>query len=251
MHKLKKFFFIASLFGIAILFGAGFYLYQINNNFQEFEDNFQKATRDIEKQATNPESLINLKINNDVYLKGDYEKIELLIKNHLQRSLEFENSYRQQKNNMNYNHLFTVDYLEKDPSLIEAHSILEHAELLVSKMYESKSERSAKLMVDANQIELSTHKKTAQFHQNFDKFFSQYVKYQEQVLVLEKQNLAAKRNMLHFLETTEWTIKNHQLIFAYSNDSQQFQYLENEIKRTHLERVRMHGEILRSFLTIY
>jgi len=126
-----------------------------------------------------------------------------LIKNHLQRSLDFENSYRQQKNNMNLNHLFTVDHLEKDTSLIEAHLILERAELLVLKMYQVKSVKSEQLMVDANQVELSTHKKTAQFHQNFRIFFSQYVKFQEQILELEKQHLAAKRNMLNFLETTE------------------------------------------------
>ena len=250
MSNLKKIFSISGLIGIAILLGVGFYFYKINDNFQKFKDSFQETTREVEKQAANPESLINVKIN-DVYLTGDYETIETLIKNHLQRSLEFENSYRQQKNNMNYNHLFTVDYLEKDPSLIEARSILDREDLLISEMYKIKSEKSEKLLADANQVQLSTDKKTAQFQQNFRIFFSQYVKFQEQILALDKQHLAAKRNMLHFLETTEWTIKNHQLIFADPNNLQQYQYLQNEIKRTHLEKVSMQIKTLRSFLTIY
>ena len=250
MSNLKKIFSISGLIGIAILFGFGFYFYKINDNFQKFKDSFQETTREVEKQAANPESLINVKIN-DVYLTGDYETIETLIKNHLQRSLEFENSYRQQKNNMKFNYLFTIDHLEKDPSLIEARSILDREDLLISEMYKIKSEKSEKLLADANQVQLSTDKKTAQFQQNFRIFFTQYVKFQEQILALDKQHLAAKRNMLHFLETTEWTIKNHQLIFADPNNLQQYKYLQNEIKRTHLEKVSMQIKTLRSFLTIY
>ena len=118
-------------------------------------------------------------------------------------------------------------------------------------MYKIKSEKSEKLLADANQVQLSTDKKTAQFQQNFRIFFTQYVKFQEQILALDKQHLAAKRNMLHFLETTEWTIKNHQLVFTDPNNLQQYQYLQNEIKRTHLEKVSMQIKTLRSFLTIY
>lgn len=250
MHKLKDFFFVTSLLGIVILTGLGIYFYQIRQNYNDFESNFQQTINEFDQQAINSKRLINLKMD-DVYLKGDYEKIELLIKNYLQRSLDVENSYRQQKNNVKINDLFNIDQLEQDKSLSEAHLTLERAELLILKMFEVKSEMFEQLIIDANRIELSTHKKTAQFHQNFRIFFSQYVKSQEQILALEKQNLAAKRNMLNFLEKSEWTIKNHQLIFADSNDLQQFQYLENEIKRTHLEKVSMQGKSLRSFLTIY
>ncbi len=78
-------------------------------------------------------------------------------------------------------------------------------------MYQEKSNMFDQLIIDANQIELSTDKKTAQFHQNFDKFFAQYVKSQEQILALEKQILALKRDMLNLLQTEEWTIENGQL----------------------------------------
>ena len=250
MPKLKDFFFVTSLLGIVISIGLGIYFYQLRQNYNDFERNFQQTINEFDQQAINSKSLINLKIN-DVYLKGDYEKIELLIKSYLQRSLDVENNYRQQKNNLNINDLFNIDQLKQDKSFSDAHLTLERAELLILKMYESKSEMFEQLMVDANQIELFTHKKTAQFHQDFRIFFSQYVKFQEQILTLEKQNLAAKRNMLNFLETTEWTIKNHQLIFANPNDLQQFKYLQNEIKRTHLEKISMQGKTLRSFLTIY
>ena len=63
MSNFKKMFSISSIIGIAILSGVGFYFYKINDNFKKFKDSFQETTREVEKQATNPESLINVKIN--------------------------------------------------------------------------------------------------------------------------------------------------------------------------------------------
>lgn len=77
----------------------------------------------------------------------------------------------------------------------EAESILNQADLLMIKMYQEKSNMFDQLIIYANQIDLSKDKKTDQFHQNFDKFFSQYVKSQEQILALEKKNLASKRDV--------------------------------------------------------
>lgn len=250
MSKLKDLFFITSLLGIAIVIGVAIYLYQIRQNFKEFESNFQQTVEQFDKQATNSESLIYLKIN-DSYLKGDYQKIEFLMRNYLKHSLDFENNYRQQKNSIKINRLFDIDQLKNDKSLSEAELTLEQADLLILKMYQAKSQMFEKLVIDANQIELSTHKKTDQFHQNFDKFFSQYVKSQEQIISLEKQNLALKRDMLHLLKTTEWTIKNDQLIFTAPSNLQQYQYLQNEINRTHLEKIKIQGKTLRLFLNLY
>lgn len=133
----------------------------------------------------------------------------------------------------------------------EAESILNQADLLMIKMYQEKSNMFDQLIIYANQIDLSKDKKTDQFHQNFDKFFSQYVKSQEQILALEKKNLASKREMLNLLKIKEWTIENDQLVFTDPNNLQQYQYLQNEIKRTHLEKVSMQAKTLRLFLTIY
>ena len=251
MGKLKNLFFIMSLLGIIILIGIGVYFYQIQQNFKKFESNFQQMIMQFDQQAIHSENLIHLKINNDTYLKGEYEKIELLMIHYLKRSLEVENRYRQQKNNIKVNTLFEINQLKNDRSLAEAESILNQADLLMIKMYQEKSDMFDQLIIDANQIELSTDKKTDQFHQNFDKFFAQYVKSQEQILALEKQNLASKREMLNLLKTKEWTIENDQLVFTDPNNLQQYQYLQNEIKRIHLEKVSMQGKTLRLFLTIY
>ena len=251
MDKLKDLFFITSLLGIAIVIGIGIYLYQIRQNFKEFESNFQQTVEQFDQQAIHPENLIHLKINNDTYLKGDYEKIELFMIHYLKRSVEIVNRYRQQKNNIKVNTLFEINQLKNDRTLAEAESILNQADLLVIKMYQEKSNMFDQLIIDANQIELSTDKKTAQFHQNFDKFFAQYVKSQEQILALEKQILALKRDMLNLLQTEEWTIENGQLVFTAPSNFQQYQYLQNEIKKTHLEKVKMQGKTLRLFLTIY
>ena len=235
---------------IAISMGIGIYFYQIRQNFKEFESNFQQTIGEFDKQATNPESLIYLKIN-DPYLSGDYKKIELLMNNYLKRSLDFENRYRQQKNNIKINRLFEINQLKNDRSLSEAELILNQAELLVLKVYQEKSNLLEQLIIDANQIELSTDKKTKQFHQDFDKFFRQYVKYREQIVSLEKQNLASKREILQLLKTKEWAIKNDQLIFTDPNNLQQYQYLQNKIKRTHLEKVRIQEKNIGLFLTLY
>lgn len=250
MSKLKDIFFVTSLAGIVILIGMGIYFYQIRQNFNEFKSNFQHTVNEFDKQAIPSESLINVKMN-DVYLKGDYAKIAVLVKNYLQRSIDCENSYRKQKNKIKINKLFEIDQLKNDQSLAGAELALQQADLLILKVYQDKSKMFEQLMIDGNSLKLSTDKKTDQFHQNFNQFFSQYVKSQEQILILEKHNLELKRNILNLLQTKAWRIENDQLVFTDLNDLQKFQSLQNEINRTHLEKVKKQGKTLRSFLTLY
>ncbi|MCU4385965.1 hypothetical protein ACLIL3_015195 [Acinetobacter radioresistens] len=45
---------------IAIVIGIGIYLYQIRQNFKEFESNFQQTVEQFDQQAIHPENLIHL-----------------------------------------------------------------------------------------------------------------------------------------------------------------------------------------------
>lgn len=250
MNKSTNLFLITSLFGIAILVGVGVYLYQVRQSFQEFESHFQHSVSLFKKQAVNPSTIIDLQIK-EVELSGDYERIEHLMTKYFKRSLSFENRYREKKNQLKLNELFTVAYLQQDPTLIQAEVTLNQVDLLFVEMYREKSEMFDQLLIDANQIELSTHNKTNHFHQNFDQFFTQYVKTQEQILNLEKKNLAVRREMLRLLKENAWTIENGQLQFEDPAKLSQFQAMQKGIQQTHAQKIAMQERALALFLTLY
>lgn len=250
MIKSTNIFFVTSLLGVVILISVASYLYQVRQNFQEYKSNFQDNVGTYKKQATDPEKLIHLQVK-EIDLSGDYARIEHLMTKYFKRSLDFENKYRQQKNDLKVNDIFNLAELKQDPSLSGSELALTRADYLFIEMYQEKSQMFDQLLIDANQIELSTHKKTDQFHQNFDRFFTQYVKTQEQILNLEKHNLALKRSMLSLLKENPWTIENDQLVFKDPLDQKQYQQLQNEIEKNHTQKITMQEQALGLFLTLY
>ncbi len=250
MIKSTNVFFVTSLFGVMILISVAIYFYQVRQNFQEFKNNFQENVGIFKQQAINPDTIIHLQVN-EIDLAGDYARIEHLMTKYFKRSLDFENKYRQQKNDLKINSLFSVAHLKQDPSLAIAEANLNRADFLFIAMYQDKSQMFDQLLIDANQIELSTHKRTDQFHQNFDQFFTQYVKTQEQILNLEKHSLALKRDMLHVLKDHPWKIENDQLVFQDSVHQQKFQQLQTELLQTHMKKIDMQEKALVLFLMLY
>ena len=250
MIKSSNIFLVTSLLGIVILISVAIYLHQVRQNFQDYKNNFQENVTLFKKQATDPDKIIHLQVK-EIDLSGDYARIEHLMTKYFQRSLDFENKYRQQKNDLKVNELFSLAELKQDSSLSGSELALTRADYLFIEMYQEKSQMFDQLLIDANQIELSTHKKTDQFHQNFDRFFTKYVKTQEHILNLEKQNLSLKRSMLRLLKENPWTIESDQLVFKDPLNQNQFQQLQNEIEKNHSKKIVMQEQALKLFLTLY